>query len=446
MSFRSASDYTNIAQLIGRLVRTPLAREVQGDDFLNSVALYLPGYEAGALEKVQKYLTSRETGLAAPPDIERGENLVEYPPAAGKDELFEKAATLPTYQIQRLSKKTNVQRLIKLSWHLTNDKIEPGALASARQFVIDALEAARRKRARTKAFKDAVKRTSQIAVRAVIMETPIAGDDVDDPTLEESFNQVVAAAENVDDVFRACGRRLGEGLHKQWLKARVAAGAMPTEAKAELYALLADDKLWQLLQAECGKRFWEKKRAHKPAISALPESRRQQYDKLNITGAKGTPLELALPPSMIVSKNAASYERHLYTDEGDAFSCKLNDWEVTTVEEELKRDGWRTLDVRAPARRRASGCRRPRRRDGRHARPVSGALRSAPSWRRCRRPPTPRNRPRRKDGGRPAAADGCARPRKPRGSRSGAWLHRGSDPVVLCPGGRERHPGIRRGK
>jgi type III restriction enzyme len=105
MSFRSASDYTNIAQLIGRLVRTPLAREVTGNDFLNSVALYLPGYDTDALEKVHKYLTSKETGLAAPPDIERGENRVEYPRVTDKDELFAKAESLPTYQIQRLARR-----------------------------------------------------------------------------------------------------------------------------------------------------------------------------------------------------------------------------------------------------------------------------------------------------------------------------------------------------
>jgi type III restriction enzyme len=340
MSFRSASDYTNIAQLIGRLVRTPLAREVTGNDFLNSVALYLPGYDTDALEKVHKYLTSKETGLAAPPDIERGENLVEYPRVTDKDELFAKAESLPTYQIQRLSKKTNVQRLVKLCWHLTNDKVEPGALADARKFVLDALESERKKKARTKAFKEAVKNTTQIGVRGVTIQTPIAGEeDVDNEALEESFNQVAAAAENIDDVYRTCGRRLGEGLHKQWLKARVAAGATPTDAKAELYALLADGTLWDELQAACSKRFFEKKREHKTAISTLTESRRQEYDKLNITGAKGAPLELILPPTMIIGTDSETYERHLYAEEDDVFSCKLNDWEVTTVEEELKRDG-----------------------------------------------------------------------------------------------------------
>ncbi len=38
MSFRRALDYTRIAQLVGRLVRTPLARRILANDFLNGVS------------------------------------------------------------------------------------------------------------------------------------------------------------------------------------------------------------------------------------------------------------------------------------------------------------------------------------------------------------------------------------------------------------------------
>ena len=39
LSFRSAQDYTYIAQLIGRMVRTPLARRIATDDVLNTLSL-----------------------------------------------------------------------------------------------------------------------------------------------------------------------------------------------------------------------------------------------------------------------------------------------------------------------------------------------------------------------------------------------------------------------
>jgi type III restriction enzyme len=52
MSFRSAEDATYIAQLVGRIVRTPLARRMQGNDLLNSVVLFLPFYNREQVQAV----------------------------------------------------------------------------------------------------------------------------------------------------------------------------------------------------------------------------------------------------------------------------------------------------------------------------------------------------------------------------------------------------------
>ncbi|MFZ2114888.1 MAG: DEAD/DEAH box helicase family protein [Solirubrobacteraceae bacterium] len=343
MSYRSANDYTNIAQLIGRLVRTPLGRKIRGDDFLNSVSLYLPRYDHTALEKVRKYLTEKDTGLAAPPEFVEGKDLIEYQRAADKDELFKKAATLPSYSIERLSKKTHIRRLINLGRYLTDDEIEPEALAEARKLVLDLLEAERKKKSRTKLFKDAIASTGQIDVRELTIATPIAGEDVENPELEESFNEVAAATQNIDDIYLTCGRRLGEGLHKLWHKRRVAAGMSSSQAKAELFVLLSDSALFSAVEEACEKQFYKKKQQHKTAIDALSEERRADYRALNLTGATGTPMELELPSTMEAVKGTESYDRHLYVGEHGKFSCRLNSWERPTVKQELKRDdilGW----------------------------------------------------------------------------------------------------------
>ena len=49
MSFRNAKDATLIAQLVGRMVRAPLARRIDFDDVLNSVFLMLPNFDDGHL-------------------------------------------------------------------------------------------------------------------------------------------------------------------------------------------------------------------------------------------------------------------------------------------------------------------------------------------------------------------------------------------------------------
>lgn len=55
-SMRSHSDDTYIAQLIGRMVRTPLAESVSLE-LLNSVSCYLPYFDPVTLDKVVEYLT-----------------------------------------------------------------------------------------------------------------------------------------------------------------------------------------------------------------------------------------------------------------------------------------------------------------------------------------------------------------------------------------------------
>ena len=52
MSFRKAVDPTAIAQLIGRIIRIPLARRIDTFEMLNTVELFLPHYDKENLERI----------------------------------------------------------------------------------------------------------------------------------------------------------------------------------------------------------------------------------------------------------------------------------------------------------------------------------------------------------------------------------------------------------
>lgn len=54
MSFRRAVDATYIAQLLGRMVRTPLQHRVESDDVLNAVRLFLPHFDENTVEDIVK--------------------------------------------------------------------------------------------------------------------------------------------------------------------------------------------------------------------------------------------------------------------------------------------------------------------------------------------------------------------------------------------------------
>lgn len=69
MSYRVARDATYIAQLLGRMIRTPLRMRVEVDESLNYVHLYLPHFDVDTVENVVNGLTDEEGG-ALPTDIQ----------------------------------------------------------------------------------------------------------------------------------------------------------------------------------------------------------------------------------------------------------------------------------------------------------------------------------------------------------------------------------------
>lgn len=68
MSFRRYVDATAIAQLLGRMVRTPIQQRILVDDMLNDVQLFLPHFDAEKVKKVVDELQNEEGG-ELPTDI-----------------------------------------------------------------------------------------------------------------------------------------------------------------------------------------------------------------------------------------------------------------------------------------------------------------------------------------------------------------------------------------
>ena len=73
MSFRRAEDATYIAQLLGRMIRTPLQCHVVVDDSLNDVRLFLPYFNRDTVQKVIDELQATEGGEI--PTVVDGESL-----------------------------------------------------------------------------------------------------------------------------------------------------------------------------------------------------------------------------------------------------------------------------------------------------------------------------------------------------------------------------------
>lgn len=63
-SRRKRNDPTYIAQLIGRMIRTPLARRIESEEELNNVACYLPEFDSETVERVVEKLKEDNVAVA----------------------------------------------------------------------------------------------------------------------------------------------------------------------------------------------------------------------------------------------------------------------------------------------------------------------------------------------------------------------------------------------
>jgi type III restriction enzyme len=339
MSFRRAVDYTHIAQLVGRMVRTPLARRISGDESLNSVALYLPYYDEESLDRVVGYLESGDPAVGLPSRVRRGEYLIEVKRDPKLKKIFEFTSHIPTYSVERIPKVSAVKRLARLGRYLAQDKIDAKADATLRAFIVKLIEKERNRLKRTKAYQNVVAQAAQVSVRQVqiavggaLAVTPAAADA--DGNNGSTTNNATAVAldvaeQNLDDIFDSCGRQLGEGLHVDYVRSRAAAttAPSPTEAKLELFAVLNDTKAAENLEAACQKKFSELYDKHRIAIGDRPDGRREVYRKL-IRSARIPEAEtLELPPNMFVDKREKKRDKHLYIDGSGKYAAKLNAWE-----------------------------------------------------------------------------------------------------------------------
>jgi type III restriction enzyme len=334
MSFRRAADHTLIAQLVGRMVRTPLARRVDTDEFLNTVSLYLPHYDRVGLQKVIDQLQAADPTIMPAVTVERGEDivrLVRHPKLAS---CFEALELIPTYTIGRARRTSNVRRLMKLARLLANDGIAPDAVEHARGLVVGALEQARKKLEKTDRFKNVVKDQGIIDLRAVAYA-------YGQGSVSESSKQVQVTQENVEDLFDAAGRLLGEGLHKAFWRARVEADALTRKrlAKLELFALVHDEQTMALVEERAGSQISKWQKEHWARIKKLPAGRQEGYHQVRQTAMQPDAAFLRLPEAIQGRRGRTTWPQHLYADEKGKFPYDFDksSWERKVLKAEQGR-------------------------------------------------------------------------------------------------------------
>ena len=339
ISFRKAIDHTLIAQLVGRMVRNPLARTIEGQEFLNTVVLCLPHYDSDGLEAIINKLqyADPETGIGV--ETEKGNQLVQLNRDPAKAHLFSKLKELPTYRVDRIRSALNIARLIKLARQLASfDELDVNALDEVKKLILNILSNELVRLRSNPSFVGNVSDGEEIEIQEVqveygvwrILETP-------QPL------RIRITPENIEDLFVQCGRRLGnEGVHMEFWKAQKDK-ENHLKVKLELFAILQDEKAWQKLEQACSELIQILFRKHYDSIRRLPSSRQERYWRIKGMAKEPESVPLTMPMSFMIKEYENKLARHLFIDEHNSFGTKLNTWETQVLNEEFSNPevvGW----------------------------------------------------------------------------------------------------------
>jgi type III restriction enzyme len=276
VSFRPARDNTHITQLLGRMVRNPLARRIPGDERLNAVDCILPFFDRTTAVKVVRFLTG---DLESMPGGEKkavidGKELRPNPNVP--KEVWDLWEKLPTETLPQRGARP-MKRLVALAQALSADAVWPGALSKVDEDlhrVLDAyatrysdkLEAAVRevwavhikeiegrfgKTGLT--YTEFVERADDRAIRAGFEAAKKAfGGDI-----AQSYVSHLAGPDDAN--------RDDDGLREAYVRATALAIVKEVRDKVDLEALDLTKRLFA---------------QHRVAIKELPDVRQQEYEDI----------------------------------------------------------------------------------------------------------------------------------------------------------------------
>lgn len=349
VSFRPAKDHTHITQLLGRMVRTPLARRIPGEDRLNAVECILPHFDRTTAGHVVKYLTGVTDSMPATGQKVLIDPRELVPNAAVPDEVWEVWDQLPAMVIPRRGSRP-IKQLVSLAQALAADGLRPGAVASVKTQMHNTLES-------LAARYDGDLRNAEIEVLTVRGMT-ISGRTSSKKVSYADFNER-ADGRAIRVAFEEAKRAFGADIAQSYVDF-LADPAVEDEDEDALRAAFVKaaalatvpnvrEKIDDAAKGIVSEWFDD----HRVALRGLADERREAYDEIKAQAVEPQLTELARPKSRLEDfaeiendqvKAAELIDKHLMADEDGWFPLSsLNGWERPVVRREVARTdcvGW----------------------------------------------------------------------------------------------------------
>lgn len=329
MSFRHAHDYTHIAQLLGRMIRTPLARRVESDAELNNVALYLPFFDEETVRSVEEAL--RDSEAIIPSETGSHKELVTLKRNPAFADIFTDMELI-TYRVNSARKQPSLRRLMALARALTQDMIAPSARQSTLKKVLDEFDKEVDTLKKSGKFDEIAKAITALALKTLTIDYY----ESDNEGAAEGAETVELSEFDLNSLFERAGKILGGDLHREYWGRHAKRDYVMV--KTEAIVLANDNDVMERLERFADKLFNELYDENRSAFRRLREERKDVYEKLALSSPTPVPLDWCLPQTIdfFVGNDAVVYENHLFIPtEGGEFKVNLNDWESGLIKEEL---------------------------------------------------------------------------------------------------------------
>ncbi|MEY9785373.1 DEAD/DEAH box helicase [Sinorhizobium fredii] len=330
MSFRTLADQTAIAQLVGRMVRTPLGSRVPGDDVLNSTYLYLPLFDQKNLKHVKDYLTADAFEVGA--EVVAASETQTLTVRPGGEAIFETLKLLPTEIVGAERPIPDVKRLLKLCRLFEQDGILNNASRDSVLHMLGQLQAEYDRRAAMPGFEERIAGRGTVSIaQLTVADGVVTSEDIIDADV---------GPEDLERMFRAASSVIADELGLAWVRARYDEDD-PLRAKLEFLELMRSSDLLRSIGDWAARRFLSLQFEFGAAISALPNVRRDHYVSLQRQGRSVQRALMAAETRVIfpTSPEAKKQHGHLYVQPGTTDTCEmvLNGWERAVLNEERTR-------------------------------------------------------------------------------------------------------------
>ncbi|WP_424115739.1 DEAD/DEAH box helicase [Rothia mucilaginosa] len=351
VSFRPAKDRTHITQLLGRMIRTPLARRIPGNELLNSVDCMLPLFDRKTATAVAELLMKGATSKDADEGEDGGGGLGRrvlfdpiplYANPAIAQEVWERFSAIPSVTIPKKNVKP-IRRLTALATALSKDHLIDGAVGEAYKHLHAVLNG------RAVQYKEKVAKARE---DVLTMEGEEVRGRIGGGLSYRAFS-VSADPRAIEDYYRTSTRVLSPALCTSYVGYLVGPDGDEDElleAHITVASLGRVPEIVQAVEAEADALARDWLTQTRVARKGLTDERQAEYDRLESMSNTPEPITLTTPKNGQADtkvrhpdgteKDLPIREMHLLASADGTVPVALNEWERKVLDSEAAQPGF----------------------------------------------------------------------------------------------------------